>query len=109
VNASYDTGEGWFVHAYTCMLASSTKARVRGTIAVDPRWSKRQGRVAARTYDEAAMQSIGTYNETTRRFDHTYRSHLPITLTDHTYRHGCSTEDGGVPDPAIGAASVPGG
>jgi hypothetical protein len=62
-------------HAYACLLASSTKARVSGKIAVDPQWSK--GSIAECTYDEAAMLSIGAYDEATCRF-----TLPPITLSD---------------------------
>jgi hypothetical protein len=77
VQSLYSTSEDWFVHAYACMLASSTKARVSGTIAVDPRWSTQPGHIVARTYDDAAIRSIGAYNEATRRF-----IVPPITLID---------------------------
>jgi hypothetical protein len=71
----YKVSSERLAHAYACLLASSTKARVSGTIAVDPQWSK--GRIAACTYDEAAMLSIGSYDEATCRF-----TLPPITLSD---------------------------
>ncbi|CUE63824.1 Bodo-specific multi-copy gene family, putative [Bodo saltans] len=56
-----------FAQTYTCLLASSTKARVKGgdVIPVNPAWGYRK---RALTYDEAATLSMGTYDPHTGRF-----------------------------------------
>lgn len=56
----------WFPYAHTCLLASSTKAKVEGNIVVNPEWVK-DARMT-RTYDEAMIFSIGTYDAATQRF-----------------------------------------
>jgi hypothetical protein len=64
--SGYPQQADWFPHAYTCLLASSTKAKAKGVICVDPKWCEHEP--IARTYDDAAMQSIGAYDERTCRF-----------------------------------------
>ncbi|CUE63801.1 Bodo-specific multi-copy gene family, putative [Bodo saltans] len=80
--AQYPVQPAWFPQAYTCLLASSTKAKVKGSdiIPVNPAWKKTNvssGPAYALTYDEAAMMSMGTYNPQTNRF-----MVPPITLGD---------------------------
>lgn len=66
--AKYPVQPKWFPHTYTCLLASSTKAKVKSTavIPVNPAW--RDDTLLAMTYDEATTQSIGAYNPLTNRF-----------------------------------------
>ncbi|CUG92563.1 Bodo-specific multi-copy gene family, putative, partial [Bodo saltans] len=63
--------------AYTCLLVSSTKARVKGSdvVAVNPAW--RDPADHARTFDDAMSHSIGTHDPVSDRF------HVaPITFVD---------------------------
>ncbi|CUE63735.1 Bodo-specific multi-copy gene family, putative [Bodo saltans] len=58
----------WFPHAYTCLLASSTKAKVLGSdpIVVNPSWRDPMENLKM-TYDEAMINSIGSYDKVTSR------------------------------------------
>jgi hypothetical protein len=77
--AAYPLDAEWFPYAYTCLLASSTKARVGGTIYVDPAWCKCVA--VKRTYAEASSHSIGSdtrdYTCSMERFEVP-----PITICD---------------------------
>ncbi|CUG92975.1 Bodo-specific multi-copy gene family, putative [Bodo saltans] len=73
--AHYAIEAPWIPHAYACLLASSTKAKVRQRdhIPLDAAW----GRLPTRTYDDAAVQSIGLYLDKENRF-----VLAPITFDD---------------------------
>ncbi|CUE63872.1 Bodo-specific multi-copy gene family, putative [Bodo saltans] len=77
VENDYPIQSEWFPSAYTCFLASSTKARVTGSdiINVNPDWKQQTNH--ALTYDKAAAQSIGAYDPNTRLF-----MVPPITFVD---------------------------
>ncbi|CUG92978.1 Bodo-specific multi-copy gene family, putative [Bodo saltans] len=64
--AHYAIEAPWIPNAYACLLASSTKAKVRQRdhIPLDPAW----GRLPTRTYDVAAVQSIGLCLDKETRF-----------------------------------------
>ncbi|CUG92561.1 Bodo-specific multi-copy gene family, putative [Bodo saltans] len=57
--ALYPVKANWFPQAYTCLLASSTKAIVTGNVAVNPAWKGQSGTL---TYVEAMKLSIAVYN-----------------------------------------------
>ncbi|CUG75866.1 Bodo-specific multi-copy gene family, putative [Bodo saltans] len=63
----YSIGHEWVAHAFTCLLISSTKVKVLSDalIPVNPRW---RSLVPDRTFDEAAIQSIGSYVDEEERF-----------------------------------------
>eukprot|EP00455_Lapot_gusevi_P051012 TRINITY_DN7511_c0_g1_i1.p1 TRINITY_DN7511_c0_g1~~TRINITY_DN7511_c0_g1_i1.p1 ORF type:complete len:319 (-),score=-5.68 TRINITY_DN7511_c0_g1_i1:137-976(-) len=74
--AQYPVQPAWFPQAYTCFLASSTKAKVNGSgiIPVKPEWRKTAG---ALTYAEATTLSMGSYDPDKGRF-----MVAPITFVD---------------------------
>ncbi|CUE63621.1 Bodo-specific multi-copy gene family, putative, partial [Bodo saltans] len=76
VLSQYPIKTKWFPYAYSCLLASSTKARVRGDarIPLNPAWRKTKRDL---TYYEATTQSIGSHDPATRRF-----MMPPITFVD---------------------------
>lgn len=71
-------------HAYTCLLASSTKAKVMGSdvIGVNPAW---RGQGLTLTYDGVTTQSIGSYDPTSNLF-----TIPPITFDDSLVRGKCA-------------------
>ncbi|CUG92571.1 Bodo-specific multi-copy gene family, putative [Bodo saltans] len=85
--ACFPTDDKWFPHVYTCLLASSTKAKVEGSelIVSNPAWvtSRRKNR---KTYDEAVIRSMGSHNPTTKRF-----MVPPITFVDAAVKQFMST------------------
>ncbi|CUG92548.1 Bodo-specific multi-copy gene family, putative [Bodo saltans] len=82
--ARYPVDPAWFAQAYTCLLVSSTKARVRGSdqIVVHPAW---RVPITPMTYQEAMTKSIGSLDPSSCLFlmpaatfvDETSRQHSP--------------------------------
>ncbi|CUG81911.1 Bodo-specific multi-copy gene family, putative [Bodo saltans] len=82
--ARYPVDAAWLPQAYTCLLVSSTKARVRGSdqIAVNPAWGVP---ITPMTYQEAMTTSIGSLDPSSGLFlmpaatfvDATSRQHSP--------------------------------
>ncbi|CUG88211.1 Bodo-specific multi-copy gene family, putative [Bodo saltans] len=69
VKRSYGNAhEQSLAHAYSCLLASSTKATVQGdeVIHINPLW--REPALKSWTYNDAIFHSIGLHNEQSKRF-----------------------------------------